>query len=200
MPTSNVRLEESTSEASHSDVPDVRLPGTISMKSVQHKSNKPDPISLDQSTSTPGHSEFQTPFLAPSDSAFRYEPVFLTKEHVCNYYDGFSNATLWPILHYFTTLAKYDEKWWKNYVAVNQIFCVAVLDVVSDGDLVWIHDYHLMLLPKMLREKKPELKIGFFLHVPFPSYEIFRCLPQRKQLIEGTTTKIIYFFFRPYRR
>lgn len=120
-----------------------------------------------------------------SGSKFRMEPVFLTNEQVSNYYDGYSNASLWPILHYFSGLARFSEKWYQHYFEVNRLFCECICQFVTETDLVWIHDYHLMLLPQMLREKMPNLRIGFFLHVPFPSYELFRCIPQRKELIEG---------------
>jgi len=81
---------------------------------------------------------------------------------------------------------RFNEKWFQHYLEVNRLFADCIAQMVLDRDLVWIHDYHLMLLPQMLRERIPNLLIGFFLHVPFSSYELFmRCLPQRKQLIEG---------------
>jgi len=118
-------------------------------------------------------------------SNLKYETVPLTSEQIENYYNGFSNATLWPILHYFPSLAQYNENWFNHYHTVNKLFCDVIIKTAKPGDVVWVQDYHLMLLPLMLREKNPNLKIGFFLHVPFPSYEIFRCIPQRQELIEG---------------
>jgi len=114
-----------------------------------------------------------------------YFPVFLSQSDIDNYYSGFSNKTLWPLFHYFTQHAVYDKSLWNTYNQVNEIFCKAVLKEVEPDDIVWIHDYHLILLPQMLREKNPDLTIGFFLHIPFPSFEVFRLLPWRKELLEG---------------
>ena len=116
---------------------------------------------------------------------FGYHPVFLAEDEINDFYHGFSNSSLWPLLHYNPTYFKYQYNWWETYEKINGCFADAVDDVAQQGDLVWIHDYHLMLLPKMLRERRPDLRIGFFLHTPFPSYEIFRCHPRRNQLLEG---------------
>jgi trehalose 6-phosphate synthase/phosphatase len=112
-------------------------------------------------------------------------PVFLTSFDIKQYYSGFCNNTIWPLFHYFPLYVKYEENYWKYYKKVNEKFLDAVLDVAESGDTFWIHDYQLMLLPEMLREKLPEAKIGFFLHVPFPSYEIFRLLPWRSEILLG---------------
>eukprot|EP01124_Arcella_intermedia_P020027 TRINITY_DN2743_c0_g2_i1.p1 TRINITY_DN2743_c0_g2~~TRINITY_DN2743_c0_g2_i1.p1 ORF type:complete len:739 (+),score=73.18 TRINITY_DN2743_c0_g2_i1:78-2294(+) len=120
-----------------------------------------------------------------AEGTIKYEPVFMTKDQVEGFYDGFSNSTLWPLLHYFPTLTQFNEEWNRKYLEVNRLFCDVVLKNVRPGDLIWIHDYHLMFLPAMLREVKADLKIGFFLHVPFPSYELFRCIPERHEIIEG---------------
>ena len=112
-------------------------------------------------------------------------PVFLTKEEIKNYYEGFSNETLWPIFHYFSQYSVYNETFWKSYVEVNQKFCDEVVSFVEKGDTLWIHDYQLLLLPEMIRDKFPELSIGFFLHIPFPSYEMFRLIPWRRELLNG---------------
>lgn len=112
-------------------------------------------------------------------------PVFLTRKEIKEYYEGFSNETLWPTFHYFPQYAVYDQKFWEAYVRVNQKFCNEVLHIVKPGDTVWINDYQLLLLPSMLKEKFPKLSIGFFLHIPFPSYEIFRLLPWREELLRG---------------
>jgi len=114
-----------------------------------------------------------------------YTTVPLSTEQITGYYNGFSNATLWPLLHYFPFMAEINESWYQHYYDVNKLFCDVILQKVRTGDVVWIHDYHLMLVPGMLREKHIGVKIGFFLHVPFPSFEIFRCIPQRLELIEG---------------
>ncbi len=103
------------------------------------------------------------------------------------FYLGFCNKTLWPLFHYFPTLTRYEEEYWQEYQNVNRVFGEAVVNALQPDDLLWIHDYHLMLLPKLVREKFPEMPIGFFLHIPFPSWEIFRMLPRawREEIIEG---------------
>ena len=103
------------------------------------------------------------------------------------FYLGFCNKTIWPLFHYFPTLTHYEEEHWQEYRHVNQVFGEAVVKALRPDDVLWIHDYHLMLLPKLVREKFPEMPIGFFLHIPFPSWEIFRMLPRawREEIIEG---------------
>ncbi|HEY4491410.1 MAG TPA: bifunctional alpha,alpha-trehalose-phosphate synthase (UDP-forming)/trehalose-phosphatase, partial [Acidobacteriota bacterium] len=100
---------------------------------------------------------------------------------------GFCNRTVWALFHFFPMYAIYDEEYWEQYRKVNESFSETVLEMVRPGDLVWIHDYHLMLLPRLLRTKLPDMPIGFFLHIPFPSFEIFRLLPSkwRREILEG---------------
>lgn len=112
-------------------------------------------------------------------------PVFLSSRQVEKFYDGYSNATIWPLFHYFQSLAEHSEEFWDEYVKVNKLYEAAVLKYASNDSQIWIHDYHLMVLPGFLRDELPEVSIGFFLHIPFPSYEIFRLLPNRKAIIEG---------------
>lgn len=113
-------------------------------------------------------------------------PVFLTQDEITQYYEGFSNDVLWPVFHYYaSTYAHYKQHNWESYRAVNQKFCEAVLKVVKPGDTIWVHDYQLMLLPKMIRDVQPDIAIGFFLHIPFPSHEMFRLIPWRADLLEG---------------
>ncbi len=112
-------------------------------------------------------------------------PVFLSQKDVEKYYYGFSNKTLWPLFHYFTQYVIYDDSFWKKYASVNREFAKAVLKVADKDDIIWVHDYQLMLLPTMLRKKLPDNPIGFFLHIPFPAFEVFRTLPWRKEIIEG---------------
>jgi trehalose 6-phosphate synthase/phosphatase len=114
-------------------------------------------------------------------------PVFLSAREVAGYYHGFSNASLWPLLHDLPTRFAFDGGWWETYQAVNRRFADVVLDVVGDeaDALVWVHDYQLMLLPTILRERRPSLRIGFFLHTPFPPYETFRYLPRRAEVVAG---------------
>ena len=112
-------------------------------------------------------------------------PVFLTDDQVEKYYEGFSNSTLWPNFHYFTQHAVYKRSLWESYVEVNQLFCEETLKVVEPGDTIWVHDYQLFLLPGLIRERLRDVSIGFFLHIPFPSHEVFRLIPWRKELLEG---------------
>ncbi len=113
------------------------------------------------------------------------QPVFLTETEIKEFYEGFSNETLWPTFHYFSQYAEYDQQLWETYVQVNQKYCDAVVEQAGPEDTIWVHDYQLLLLPSMLRERLPNSTIGFFQHIPFPSYEVFRLLPWRKELLEG---------------
>lgn len=112
-------------------------------------------------------------------------PVFLSQKEVENYYHRFCNTTIWPLFHYFPQHTVYNQSWWHTYERVNEAFCDTVVDVWEPGDSIWVHDYHLMLLPKLLKERLPEAAVGFFLHIPFPSFEIFRLLPWREQILDG---------------
>ena len=111
--------------------------------------------------------------------------VLLTQEEIDGFYFGFSNRTIWPLFHYFLEYAEFEKSYWESYVSVNQKFAEAIAQHAAPEDLIWIHDYQLMLVPQMLRELRPELTSGFFLHIPFPSYEIFRTLPWRTEILEG---------------
>ena len=113
-----------------------------------------------------------------AEQQFKSGPVFLPEESMDRFYLGFCNKTLWPLFHYFPTLTHYEEEYWQEYQHVNQVFGEAVVKALQPDDLLWIHDYHLMLLPKLVRERFPEMPIGFFLHIPFPSWEVFRMLPR----------------------
>src|SRR5690606_16218840 len=106
--------------------------------------------------------------------ALNMVPVFLNKKEIKGFYEGFCNETLWPAFHYFSQYISFDERQWKEYVGVNQKFCSVILENASPDDTIWIHDYHLLLLPKLIKEKLPNATIAFFQHIPFPSYEIFR--------------------------
>ncbi len=115
----------------------------------------------------------------------RCHPVFLSSYDIKHYYDGFCNNTLWPLFHYFSLFTDYDPKTWTVYQRVNEKFCDAVMEVARPDDIIWIHDYHLMLLAQMLRERLPDAEIGYFHHIPFPSFEVFRNLPWRKEILTG---------------
>lgn len=133
-------------------------------------------------------------------------PVMIDDELADRHYNGFSSefvvfafairtkgcyldSILWPLFHYHPGEITFDEYAWEAYKKANRLFAQAVARDVQDGDLVWVHDYHLMLLPEMLREEigdtKKNVKIGFFLHTPFPSSEIYRILPVRNELLLG---------------
>ena len=119
-------------------------------------------------------------------------PIFLDKSIVNGYYHGFSNDILWPLFHYEPLPCfrpgqekKFDVKQWDAYRRANDIFANAVNDILEDTDVCWIHDYHLMLVPRILRRLNPKVPIGFFLHVPFPSSDIYRMLPVRRKILEG---------------
>lgn len=128
-------------------------------------------------------------------------PVALTEDDINDYYLGFSNKALWPLFHYFMEYTAFELTEWEAYVRVNQKFADGVIANLNDGDTVWVHDYQLMLVPQMIREKKPEATIGFFLHIPFPSYEIFRTFPWRAELLEGVLgANLIGFHTYDYER
>ena len=112
-------------------------------------------------------------------------PVFLSQRHVELYYNGFCNRTIWPLFHYFTEFTEYSDNYWEAYKKVNELFAKAVLEIANEDDVIWVHDYHLMLLPGLLRKKLKNNPIGFFLHIPFPSFEVFRLLPWRNEIIQG---------------
>ena len=123
---------------------------------------------------------------------FKAVPVFMSEELSDRHYNGFSNSILWPLFHYHPGEITFDESAWEGYVEANRLFAETIAHELRDNDLVWVQDYHLMLLPAMLREeienmdRKPQnVKLGFFLHTPFPSSEIYRILPVRNEILEG---------------
>ena len=111
--------------------------------------------------------------------------VPLTNQDIEEYYEGFSNRALWPLFHYFMEYSKFEQKEWEAYKRVNEKFAEVVIDNLEDGDTVWVHDYQLLLLPQLIKDRKPNTTIGFFLHIPFPSYEIFRTFPWREEILTG---------------
>jgi trehalose 6-phosphate synthase/phosphatase len=121
------------------------------------------------------------------ESPYTYLPVMVYKEQYEKYYNGFSNSVLWPLFHYFASFAEYNSDNYENYLSVNEHFAEVLFRHVRPGDTVWIHDYHLLPLAQMLRNSKPDLTIGLFLHIPFPSFEIFRLLPRewQEQMLKG---------------
>jgi trehalose 6-phosphate synthase len=112
-------------------------------------------------------------------------PMTMSPEEIENFYEGFSNATLWPLYHDVVAKPEFHREWWDFYVAVNRRFATKAAEVASEGATVWVHDYQLQLVPQMLRDLRPDLRIGFYLHIPFPPAELFQQLPWRRQILEG---------------
>ncbi len=112
-------------------------------------------------------------------------PIFLSQKQIDDYYLGFCNETIWPLFHYFPLRTVYENRFWQTYQQVNDTFCDEVTKIAKSGDYIWVHDYQLMLLPKLLRERLSGLQIGFFLHIPWPSFELFRLLPWREEILQG---------------
>jgi len=112
-------------------------------------------------------------------------PVFLTEHDVEEFYLGFSNQTLWPAFHYFIHHMRFKDEEWEAYYNANRKFADAISKWLEPDDIIWVHDYQLMLVPNMLRKQFPNVTIGFFQHIPFPSYEVFRMIPWRKKLLNG---------------
>ncbi len=112
-------------------------------------------------------------------------PVSISQQDIDAYYNDMCNRTIWPLFHYFPLYAQYSEDAWQSYRRVNTAFANVVAGIARPNDVIWVHDYHLMLLPRLLRERLPKATVGFFLHIPFPSFEIFRLLPSREEVLEG---------------
>ncbi len=147
------------------------------------------------------------PGLAPEVQAhaqqFKAAPIFLSQQCADRFYHGFCNNTLWPLFHYFPNMTRYEEDYWQDYRIANEAYAEALLKVLCPDDVLWVHDYQLMLLPALIRKQFPEMPIGFFLHIPFPSYEIFRLLPRawRAELIEGVLgASLVGFHTHDYTR
>jgi trehalose 6-phosphate synthase len=111
--------------------------------------------------------------------------VGLSADQVLDYYEGFCNATLWPLYHDVIAPPRFHRRWWEAYVAVNRSFAQAAVDQAAPGATIWVHDYQLQLVPRMVRAQRGDVRIGFFNHIPFPGYEIFAQLPWRRQVVEG---------------
>ncbi len=120
-----------------------------------------------------------------TEDGLRLVPVALSADEIEEFYEGFANGTLWPLYHDLVAKPEFHREWWDSYVAVNQRFAMAAAEVASKGATVWVQDYQLQLVPQMLRELRPDLRIGFYLHIPFPPTELFQQLPWRRQILEG---------------
>jgi trehalose 6-phosphate synthase len=119
------------------------------------------------------------------DDGISLVPVAMSPQEYEEFYEGFSNATLWPLYHDVVAKPEFHREWWDAYVTVNQRFAQAAADAAAKGATVWVQDYQLQLVPAMLRQLRPDLRIGFFLHIPFPPAELFSQLPWRRQILEG---------------
>ena len=139
--------------------------------------------------------------LEASLRALRTVPIWLSREELEGYYDGFSNGVLWPTFHYLLDMIPLHSLHWESYRAVNERFADLIASSYRPKDLIWIQDFHLMLLPALLRERLPDATIGFFLHTPFPSYEVFRLLPRRDAILTGVLgSDVIGFHTASYLR
>jgi len=119
------------------------------------------------------------------EGGMKLVPMSLSAQEIEEFYEGFSNGTLWPIYHDVVAKPEFHREWWDSYVNVNQRFAERAADVAGKGATVWVHDYQLQLVPQMLRDLRPDLRIGFYLHIPFPPNELFQQLPWRRQILEG---------------
>ncbi|ALG05931.1 trehalose-phosphate synthase [Kibdelosporangium phytohabitans] len=131
------------------------------------------------------------------DDGLRLVPVTLSATDVSDYYEGFSNATLWPLYHDVVEAPVFDRAWWDSYVKVNHRFAEAAAAIAAPGATVWVQDYQLQLVPSLLREQRPDLRIGFFLHIPFPPVELFMQLPWRTEIVRGLLGADLVGFHRP---
>jgi len=132
-----------------------------------------------------GDTDGREALLRSWEKQHRFVAVDLPPNITRAFYEGYSNNTIWPLLHGFPTLVSFDRETWHAYRTANERFAATVLERTKPGDLVWIHDYQLMLVPSLLRAARPDIRIGFFLHVPFPPAEVFRILPQREEVLNG---------------
>ncbi len=119
------------------------------------------------------------------DEGLTLVPVTMSEQEHNEFYEGFSNATLWPLYHDLVAKPSFHREWWESYVTVNQRFADAAAKYAAKDAIVWVQDYQLQLVPAMLRELRPDLRIGFYLHIPFPPAELFSQLPWRRQILEG---------------
>ena len=131
------------------------------------------------------------------DNGLQLHPVSLSAKDVEDYYEGFSNGTLWPLYHDVVAPPAFHRHWWQAYVRVNQRFAEAVAEIAAPGATVWVQDYQLQLMPAALRKLRPDLRIGFFLHIPFPPTELFQQLPWRKEIVEGLLGADLVGFHTP---
>jgi trehalose 6-phosphate synthase/phosphatase len=132
-------------------------------------------------------------------ASYDITPVLLSEGELTRYYHGFSNRTLWPLFHSMSGRARFDGRDYATYEAVNERFADAVVDASRDASLVWVHDYHLLLTPRALRARQPDKRIAFFLHIPFPPYDLYRLLPWDRELLSSLLAcDLVGFHVRGY--
>ncbi|MGH3445578.1 MAG: alpha,alpha-trehalose-phosphate synthase (UDP-forming), partial [Nocardioidaceae bacterium] len=141
-----------------------------------------------------GHGSESEPFV---EDGLQLVPMPLSDDEIEEFYEGFSNATLWPLYHDVVAKPEFHREWWDAYLRVNRRFADKAAEVAAEHATVWIHDYQMQLVPAMLRERRPDLRIGFFLHIPFPPTELFGQLPWRRQILEGLLGADLVGFQRP---
>jgi trehalose 6-phosphate synthase len=124
-------------------------------------------------------------------------PVWLSPQEIDDYYEGFSNDSIWPLYHDAIRRSTFDAQQWDAYVEVNERFADTLAEVAPEGAIIWIHDYQLQLVPQLVRERRPEVLIGFFLHIPFPPWELFARLPWRTEVVRGLLGADLLGFQRP---
>ena len=156
-----------------------------------------------RATTAPGSGGPGTPATTSSrssDHGLTLVPISLSQQEIEEFYEGFSNATLWPLYHDLVAKPEFHREWWDSYVTVNQRFADAAAKYAAEDAVVWVQDYQLQLVPAMLRELRPDLRIGFYLHIPFPPAELFSQLPWRRQILEGLLGADLVGFQRSGRR
>jgi trehalose 6-phosphate synthase len=146
------------------------------------------------SGSTEDNGDQPEPF---DEAGMHLVPMPLSSDDIEEYYEGFSNATLWPLYHDVIAQPVFHREWWDAYTKVNKRFAAAAAEIADENAVVWVHDYQLQLVPEMLRVLRPDLRIGFFLHIPFPPNELFARLPWRRQILRGLLGADLVGFQRP---
>ncbi len=134
----------------------------------------------------------------PDENGYTLKRVKLSKEELDGFYYGFSNETMWPICHNFIDKAKFKHEYWSSYQDVNKKYAGATLEDTEENDLIWVHDYHLTLVPKLIRKKRNNAKISLFWHIPWPSWESFSTLPWKKEIMEGLLASDFIGFHTPH--
>ena len=130
----------------------------------------------------------------PSICGYKLNPIEIDESDFQDYYNGYSNTILWPLFHSQPCDLRASSQWWPSYERVNQIFAKKTAETANKDSLVWVHDYHLQLVPKILKRHRPDIRIGFFLHTPFPNFSSFRRLPHWQEIVEGISSSHVIGF------